>query len=122
MTNRSKAKGTHFEVLIRDYFIENWDDLINRLALAGTKDCGDLANFRIAGEKIAVECKDHRQMELAAWVAEAQKEAENLGALASVVVHKRRGKGAAQDQYVTTTLGDFMKIIALSEGRGSVPL
>lgn len=122
MSNPSKRKGTSFEVLVRDFFVDEWDDRIVRLALAGSKDCGDLANFRIGDHKIAVECKDHRSMELASWVAEAQREAENLGALASIVVHKRRGKGAAQEQYVTCTLGDFFKMLRASQARGSVPL
>jgi hypothetical protein len=122
VSNPSKRKGTSFEVLIRDYFIAEWDDRIVRLALSGSKDQGDLANFRIAGEKIAVECKatDEYKSQLAGWITEAQREAKNLGALASFVVHKRKGKGAAQDQYVTLTLGDLFRMLRVSQGGGSV--
>ena len=123
MSNPSKRKGTSFEVLIRDYFIDQTgDDRIVRLALAGVKDCGDIANFRIGDSKIAVECKatDEYRSSLAGWVKEAEREAENLGALASIVVHKRKGKGAAQDQYVTLTVGDFFRVLRASGGGGSV--
>lgn len=124
MSNPSKRKGTSFEVLTRDYFIAEWDDRINRLALAGTKDMGDLANFRIGPHKIAVECKasDEYKAQLAGWIREAEVERKNLGALASIVVHKRKGKGAAQDQYVTCTLGDFFLMLKASAQGGSVSL
>lgn len=124
MSNPSKRKGTNFEVLIRDYFIDQTgDDRIVRLALAGVKDQGDIANFRIGPHKIAVECKatDEYRAQLAGWIAEAEQERKNLGALASIVVHKRKGKGAAQDQYVTLTLADLFRMLAASQGRGSVP-
>lgn len=124
MSNPSKRKGTDFEVKIRDYFIEQTgDDRIVRLALAGVNDQGDIANFRIEGGKIAVECKatDEYRANLAGWIREAEQERKNLGALASVVVHKRKGKGAGQDQYLTCTLKDFFTILALSKGGGSVP-
>jgi hypothetical protein len=50
-------------------------------------------------------------MNLAGWVAEAETERVNDGALAGVVVHKRRGKGHAGDQYVTMTLNDFVALL-----------
>lgn len=123
MTNRAKQKGTWFESLIRDYLIVNWDDRIVRVPSAGSNDQGDLANFRVAGvHKVAIECKDHRKMELGVWLTEAEKERANLGGVAGIVVHKRPGKGRAGDQYVTMTLHTLITLLRLSEGRGSVPL
>jgi hypothetical protein len=124
MSNPSKRKGTDFEVSIRDYFVtELGDRRIKRVAQAGSKDEGDIANFRIADMDIAVECKatDEYRSNLAGWVKEAQREAQNLGALSSIVVHKRKGVRAAQEQYVTCTLGDFFRMLHLSQGEGSVP-
>jgi hypothetical protein len=125
MSNPSKAKGTHFEVLVRDYFVQVWGDRrIKRVAQAGIHDEGDIANFRVADQDIAIECKatDEYRSNLAGWIREAEVERQNLGAIATCVVHKRKGKGAAQDQYVTLTLKDFLTICALSDGRGSVRL
>jgi len=50
-------------------------------------------------------------MNLAGWVTEAQTEAANDGALLGIVVHKRRGKGQAGDQYVTLVLSDLVKLL-----------
>lgn len=113
MTNRSKAKGTDFESLIRDYLKVEWSDIIERMPLAGNDDRGDISNFRIGGSqhKVAIECKNVRSTSLAEWVKEAQEEAENYGAVAGIVCHKRKGKGQAGDQYVTLTLSDLLTIL-----------
>lgn len=110
MTNPSKRKGTSFEVLIRDFLAANWDDRIVRVAQAGSKDLGDLANFRIGKHKIAIECKNVAKMNLSGWVREAQDEAQNIGGMAGVVIHKRPRHGLPADQYVTMTLADFLMI------------
>lgn len=112
MANRSKQKGTSFESSITGHFIEVWDDRIIRQPLTGGKDRGDIANFRIKGQhKLAIECKNVKVMNLPGWVREAQAEAENLGAVAGVVIHKRRGVAAPGEQFVTMTVNDLLKII-----------
>lgn len=114
MTNRSKQKGTDFESLIRDYLKVEWSDIIERMTLSGSDDRGDISNFRVGGSsqhKIAIECKNVGSLSLAGWVKEAQEEAENYGAVAGVVCHKRKGKGQGGDQYVTMTLSDFLTIL-----------
>lgn len=114
MTNRSKQKGTDFESLIRDYLKDEWSEIIERLTLSGKDDKGDISNFRVGGKsqyKIAIECKNVASMSLGTWIAEAQTEATNYDAVAGIVIHKRRGKGQAGDQYVTLTLSDLLTIL-----------
>lgn len=113
MTNRSKAKGTSFESLIRDYLKEEWADDIERLTLSGSKDRGDIANFRVGKGRhlLALELKNQSRMALSQWVGEAQQEAKNYNAVAGVTCFKRKGKAAAGEQFVVATLSDFLTIL-----------
>lgn len=117
MTNRNGAKGSSFERLVADYLRDNWDDRIDRRVRTGAKDKGDVANFRVAGQRVVVEAKNVQRTDLSGWVREAEAEAENDGAVAGIVVHKARGKGQAGDQYVTTTLSALLALLSAAEGR-----
>lgn len=112
----AKAAGASFERLVADYLHDNWDDIIDRRVKTGAKDKGDIANFRVAGQRIVVECKDEAKVNLAGWVTEAQTEAENDEALLGLVAAKRRGKGKPEDQYVILTLGDLVKLLTHCNG------
>lgn len=115
MANPSKRKGTTFEVLMRDYFIEETgDDRIMRLAQAGSKDGGDIANLRVNSHKVAIECKNVKGLSIPGGVDEAIREAHNIGAQVGVLVHKRRGKGLGKDQLVTMSAEHFMRLIRMS--------
>lgn len=84
------------------------------MPLSGNADRGDISNFRIGSKQqhlVALELKNVRSTSLGEWVKEAQAEADNYQAVAGIVVHKRKGKGAAGDQYVTLTLDDFLTIL-----------
>ena len=108
----SKQKGTAFERLIADFLArELADDNIDRRAMQGLNDRGDISGIRVGPYRLVVECKNVRTMALSAWVKEAETEASNDAALAGVVVHKRRGYGQAGDQYVTMTARDLVAII-----------
>jgi hypothetical protein len=111
--NRRSAKsaGATHERATADYWRDNWDDRIDRRVKTGAKDKGDIANLRIAGHRVVVECKDEASYDLAGWVREAQNEAENDGALMGFVVGKRKGKGKPEDQYVIMTQGDLLKLL-----------
>ncbi len=113
MSNPSKQKGTQFESLIRDYLKENWHPDIERLTLSGSNDRGDIGGFRFGlnQQLLAWELKNRTQLSLPAWHREAQIEAKNYGAVAGVICHKRKGKAAAAEQFVTTTLEDFLLIL-----------
>jgi hypothetical protein len=105
--SKQRQKGTAFESsllpLLREYYPG-----AERRALAGVKDKGD---FILPGASFALEAKNCKQMQLSAWVREAEVEAENLGVPHGVVVHKRRGVTDPARQYVTLTLKDFLELV-----------
>ncbi|QZE10515.1 holliday junction resolvase [Mycobacterium phage ScoobyDoobyDoo] len=115
MVNRNGKKGSSFERLIADHFKECWPDraaeFIDRQVKMGSRDVGDLCNVRLGSHKLAVEIKTVRSMDLSGWLREAQEEAENLGAVAGVVVHKRIRHGKPGEQYITMTVDDLINII-----------
>lgn len=110
--SRSKAKGTSFERLVADGFAEAMsDDRIDRAPLRGNADRGDIAGVRSPFGPVAVECKNVARMDLAGWVDEVRVAAGNADAAAGVVVHKRKGKGAFREQYVTMRVADFLVLL-----------
>lgn len=111
MTNR---KGADFERLVADYMAGKMDDDgVDRQIHTGRNDKGDIRGVKIGGQRVAVEVKHVAKLNLAGWVEEADIERGNLDAIAGVVVHKRKGKGAASmgEQYVTMTLDDLLALI-----------
>jgi hypothetical protein len=110
--NASKQKGTTFERLIADGLAAAFqDDRIDRAPMRGNTDRGDIAGVRSPFGKVAIECKNVKALSLSAWVDEAEVERGNADAVAGVVIHKRRGKGHALDQYVTMTVRDFVVLL-----------
>lgn len=108
-------KGATFEQDTSDYLAAALgDDRIERRVKHGTNDRGDIAGLRIHGKRVVVECKNHKRMELAEWVDEAETERGNDDANYGIVVHKRRGCGKAKfgGNYVTMTLETFAAIAA----------
>jgi len=112
--NRASAKkaGASFEQQTADYLQDRLDDdRIERRVMGGINDRGDISGVRFLGHRVVIECKNVKTMSLGAWVEEAKTEAGNDDALLGVVVHKRRGKGQAADQFVTLTLEDFTTLL-----------
>lgn len=108
-------KGATFEQDTADYLAAALgDDRIERRVKHGTNDRGDIAGLRIHGRRVVVECKNHKRMELAEWVDEAETERGNDDADYGIVIHKRRGCGKAKfgGNYVTMTLETFAAIAA----------
>ena len=110
--SRAKSKGTAFETLIVTELQNQLGDAICRRTTSGAKDRGDIHGLYIRGMRVVAECKNHATMKLAEWVDEAEIERGNDDAQIGVVIHKRRGKGKALDQYVTMTVRDLLAIIA----------
>lgn len=115
--SRSKQKGTAFETTLARYLSGVVGQPVERRALKGTADDGDL-HLPVPGGRIVIEAKNHQRLELADWVDQALVEAGNADkrfpdVLGGVVVHKRRGKGQPADQYVTLTLATFLTILRL---------
>lgn len=115
--NRKSARqaGTRFERSIADYMNEHVDDRIDRRVKTGAKDKGDIAGVRRGRQRVAVECKDYGgQLKAGTWIQEAHVAAGNDDAVAGVVVAKRKGVTDPGQQWVLTTVDDF---IALLTGR-----
>lgn len=106
MTNRSKQKGTSFESLLVAYLQELGFDA-ERQVLHGNADQGDIRVRIPGGPGFNIEAKNCQTMSLGTWVDEATNEARNAGR-PCVVVHKRRGKGTAGEQFVTMNLDQFL--------------
>ncbi|MFK0140661.1 hypothetical protein [Streptomyces murinus] len=108
MTSRSKAKGSAWERAIVEHLkAAGWPFAERRLAGA-VKDRGDIAG--VVG--VVIEAKNEARLKLAEWVAEADEERGHDGAWLGVVWHKRIGKSAAADGYVTMTGAQFTELLA----------
>lgn len=113
MTNRSKAIGTRWESAIVAYLTGEGFPAVERRALLGVNDKGD-----ISGLPVVVEAKNCKTTTLAAWVDEATKEAANAGVDIGVVWHHRRGKASPGDGFVTMSGAAFVALLrAYDENR-----
>ena len=99
------------ETLVATYLAEHVDDRIERRRLSGGRDRGDIGGLRHMGQRVVIECKDTARIDLAGWAAEAELERRNDDANAALIVHKRHGKGAPGDQWVTCTLADLVALL-----------
>lgn len=108
--SRQKQKGTAFESAIVEYLQNQLcDDTIERRALNGTCDRGDISGVTFCGNRMVLECKNEKSMRLAEYVREAEAEAANDNAFYYAVIHKKRGVGISTlqtvgQQYVTMPL------------------
>jgi hypothetical protein len=117
MANPNGKKGASFERQTADYWRDHYDhpaaQFIDRRVKTGVKDKGDVANVRVGGHRLVIECKNERGIDLAGWVGEAQEEAVNDEAICGIVVAKRVKKGQPEDQWVIMTQGDLLKLLSL---------
>ena len=111
--NRASAKkaGTALETQIAAYLAAHVDDRIERRSKGGNKDRGDISGLRHMGQRVVVEIKNTARLNLGPWMAEAETERGNDDAGVALLVHKRHGKGKAEDQWVTTTLGELVALL-----------
>lgn len=107
----AKKAGSSFERLVADYLRDTWDDRIDRRVKTGSLDKGDIANFRVNGHRIVLECKDETKYDFNNALNEARTEAINDDALVGLAVVKRHGKASPEDQFVVSTLSDFVKFL-----------
>jgi len=112
----AKAAGARFERVIADGLSEAMEDTrIDRKVKSGSKDRGDIANvFTPQGGRIAIEVKDRGgQFFAAEWVAEAEAERINDGALVGIVIAKRKGVTDPMRQWC---LMEVSELVALLRG------
>ena len=107
----AKNAGSAFERLVADYLAAHVDDRIDRRVKTGAKDRGDIAGLRHMGERVVVECKNTTALSLGTWASETEVERGNDDALAGIIAHKRHGKGAPEDQWITMTLGELVSLL-----------
>jgi len=115
MANRSKAKGTSFEVMVRDYLIKKGFIHAHRTALSGGNDTGDINGVvrRDTLRKVAVQCKNQKAMKLSEWLNDTVEQAKRLDDAVPVLVVKRAGKGekALGDSYAVMRLDDVVALL-----------
>lgn len=85
--NRSKRKGTEHESAIVDYLNELGFADVERRALAGALDKGDIAGLR----GVVIEAKAEGTYDIPGWLRETATERENAGAWLGVAWAKLRG-------------------------------
>ena len=115
--NRSKAKGTSAETAVVRFLRTIGFVQAERRTLNGILDRGDITG--IPG--VVIEVKNCARQELAAWVAEAERERDNDRANLGVVWHKRRGKTDPADWFVTMSGAQFAALLREQQGLPELP-
>jgi hypothetical protein len=114
MANRSKAKGTSFETLIKNYLNDKGFKKAHRTALTGGDDAGDIHGIeRPDGHKAILQCKNHKKYDLSGWLDDTVEQAARANDAVPALVVKRAGKGekAVGDSYVVMRLSDFVELL-----------
>lgn len=113
----AKVAGARFERQVADHLNARLPGRIDRQPRTGAQDKGDIAGVTTPGGRpIAIECKNVTRTQLANWIHEAHTEADNLGAAAGIIIHKRHGRSAPDAQWVTMTVADLIAILTDKEG------
>lgn len=107
--SRSKAKGTAAETAVVGYLRDQGALHVERRALSGTQDRGDVAG--IPG--IVTEVKNVSRDGLPSWIDEAEVEKVNDGAVLAVVWHKRIRKGSPGEWFVTMKGSQWVEVLRL---------
>lgn len=102
----SRRKGTAFETAVVNFLREAGYESAERRALNGRNDKGDVAGL----PGWVLECKAEKTIDLAGYMGEACREAQNANATSYAAVVKRRGKGVSE-AYVVMPLAVFVKEI-----------
>jgi Holliday junction resolvase len=111
MTSPQARKGSTFERDVVSFLAGHGFPYAERHYGAGRPaDVGDIDG--IPGWTL--ECKNHRALELSAWMTEAECERVNGRQSFAAVVAKRRNKPVAQS-YVVMSLGTFARLLADDE-------
>jgi hypothetical protein len=113
--NKSKAKGTAFETLIKNYLVNKGFIHAHRTALEGGQDKGDIHGIahRMTRRKVAVQCKNQKSFNLSGWLNDTVEQAERLNNAVPILVVKRPGKGekAVGDSYAVMRLDDLVQLL-----------
>lgn len=105
--SKQRAKGTMFESAVAQFFRENGFPHVERRALHGTQDKGDLTGM----PGLVVECKNHKELSLSEWLRETEVERQNADADFGILVAKRRGIWDAGQSYAVMTLDAMARLL-----------
>lgn len=101
----SRRKGNAAEVeVVKALERAGWTAVTSRAARGGFQAGEDI----ISDFPMSVEVKNHTRLDLAGWWGQA---VEQAGEKPPVVVHKRVGKGQAEDWWVTMDLATLLRIV-----------
>lgn len=102
-----KRRGTGWETAIVDYLRAAGFPAVERRALDGRADRGDITGL----PGVVIEAKNQNRFDIAEWLTEAELEKANDGAWLGVVWAKKRGKSSAGDGYVVMTGRQFAELL-----------
>ena len=102
--NRNKRKGTAAETAFVQFMNANGYPAVERRALQGKADRGDIAGL----PGIVIEIKSGSRLALSEWVKEMQIEMVNDGSTEGYLVIKPKGKGKVEDWWIVTTVGQWL--------------
>jgi hypothetical protein len=106
VSNPKKAKGTAAETAVVKYLKNTWDS-VERRALAGSADKGDISGIPF----VCIEVKDHKKMVLSGWIKELDEEMKNSQALTGAVIHKKRGTLDVGEWYATMPVEIYVNLL-----------
>lgn len=106
MSRASRDKGARWQRVVRDY-------LDDRGVPCTARSCGESGDDLVPHNVpwLSIELKDHGTMNLAAWVDQARRQADERGCAVAVVWHHRKGKASPADGYVTLRGDDFVRVL-----------
>lgn len=110
----AKRKGTAAETEVVNALHRAGFIHAERRALAGALDKGDILG--VPYWVFEVKAHDNYGGKLPQWLAELDQEIVNAKATHGVVWHKRRGKGRAEDWFVTMSGGQFIRLLQELQG------
>ena len=107
--NKAKQKGTAFETAVVRFLADETGAWVERRALSGTNDKGDLLGDGVLADW-CLEAKNHKAIDLAGFVDQAETEARNAGSRWFAAIVKRRNK-SVKDSYVVMPLWLWTELI-----------
>jgi Holliday junction resolvase len=111
MTSAAKRKGSAYERTIVQYLRE-CGFAVDRTRAGWSDDRGDIHGIESPeGVPFVFECKNQRTLRLPDWIRELEAEIGNAGGVAGVLVHKKHGTTAPEDQYATLPLGMLVQLL-----------
>lgn len=119
--NKPKIKGTRWETLVARYLSEVMGTRVERRALHGGQDMGDLGPFRARGLEVIAECKNYAsfgQADVERWRRETDREraAANADVALLVVNQGRIGEKTVGLARVDVRLDQLALMAALAPG------